>query len=149
MNEVKDVKLQKQIIFFMTLYKKPYLQPYKGKSTRHTCPSCKTKSSFTRYLDGNTGQPIHPTVGKCNREIKCGYHYTPRQYFSDHPELKNNQAKSQLPNNRSPLKIESSQANPQHSSTQGPAKYKNSTPTQKPVTGPAQHTSMQTALTQH
>lgn len=65
------------------MYKPPYLQKYAGKSTRFTCPGCKTPHSFTRYLDGETHQPIHPTVGRCNREIKCGYHYTPRQYFTD------------------------------------------------------------------
>jgi hypothetical protein len=65
------------------MYKPPYLQKYAGKSTRFTCPACKTPHSFTRYLDGETHQPIHPTVGRCNREIKCGYHYTPRQYFED------------------------------------------------------------------
>ena len=65
------------------MYKPPYLQKYAGKSTRFTCPGCKTPYSFTRYLDGETHQPIHATVGRCNREIKCGYHYTPRQYFSD------------------------------------------------------------------
>lgn len=79
----------------MPHYKKPYLQPYKGKSTRHTCPACKDAYSFTLYLDGNTGQPIHPTVGKCNHENKCGYHYTPRQYFNDYPEKKNNQPQKQ------------------------------------------------------
>lgn len=79
----------------MSLYKMPYLQPYKGASTRHVCPSCKTKQSFTLYLDGNTDQPIHHTVGKCNREIKCGYHYTPRQFFIDHPEKNNKQSKKQ------------------------------------------------------
>ena len=68
----------------MSLYKQPYLQPYKGMATRHTCPNCKVKKSFTLYLDGNTDQPIHPTVGICNRAIKCGYHYPPRQYFNDH-----------------------------------------------------------------
>jgi len=60
-----------------------YLQPYKGKDTRHDCPSCKAKLSFTQYLDGNTHKPIHDNVGKCNRESKCGYHYTPKQYFID------------------------------------------------------------------
>ena len=63
-----------------------YLQPYKGKSTRHDCPSCKAKLSFTQYLDGNTHKPIHDIVGKCNRESKCGYHYTPKQFFMDNPE---------------------------------------------------------------
>ena len=62
-----------------------YLQPYKGKDTRHDCPSCKAKLSFTQYLDGNTHKPIHDNVGKCNRESKCGYHYTPKQYFLDNP----------------------------------------------------------------
>lgn len=98
----------------MSIYKRPYLQPYKGKSTRHTCPVCKTKYTFTLYLDGNTGQPIHPTVGKCNREIKCGYHYTPRQYFDEHPECKNNQSETQIPNNHTPQMSVPSRANPLH-----------------------------------
>ena len=62
-----------------------YLEPYKGKNTRHTCPACKTKHSFTLYLNGNTYEPIHPTVGKNNRESKCGNHYTPKQFFIDNP----------------------------------------------------------------
>ena len=66
-------------------YLQPYLQPYKGKSTRHNCPACKSKLSFTLYLNGNTHEPIHRSVGKCNRESKCGYHYTPKQYFMDNP----------------------------------------------------------------
>jgi hypothetical protein len=65
--------------------KSPYLQPYRGISTRHICPSCGQKQSFTFYLDGNTHEPIYKTVGKCNRESKCGYHYTPKQYFIDNP----------------------------------------------------------------
>ncbi len=67
------------------MYAQPYLQKYKGISTRHTCPECGQKQSFTLYLDGTTNEPIHKTVGKCNRESKCGYHYTPKQYFLDNP----------------------------------------------------------------
>ena len=67
------------------MYAPPYLQKYKGVSTRHTCPECGQKQSFTLYFDGNTHEPIHQTVGKCNRESKCGYHYTPKQYFIDNP----------------------------------------------------------------
>ncbi|MEI7676931.1 MAG: PG0870-related protein, partial [Bacteroidales bacterium] len=63
-----------------------YLQKYKGKSTRHTCPLCETNQSFTLYLNGDTHEPIHRTVGICNRETKCGYHYTPKQYFMDNPD---------------------------------------------------------------
>jgi hypothetical protein len=66
-------------------YPQPYLQKYKGKATRHTCPLCETKLSFTLYLNGDTHEPISPKVGKCNRESKCGYHYTPKQYFIDNP----------------------------------------------------------------
>jgi len=69
------------------MYAQPYLQKYKGISTRHTCPECGQKQSFTLYLDGNTNEPIHRTVGKCNRESKCGYHYSPKQYFLDNPPL--------------------------------------------------------------
>ena len=69
----------------MHSYKLPYLQPYKGKTTRHTCPECGKKESFTLYLNGNTNEPIHRTVGKCNRESKCGYHFTPKQFFIDNP----------------------------------------------------------------
>ncbi|HPR20634.1 MAG TPA: DUF6371 domain-containing protein, partial [Proteiniphilum sp.] len=69
------------------LLKQPYLEPYHGPASRHTCPACRKPRCFTRYLDGNTGRPIHPTVGRCNHEIHCGYHYPPRQYFADHPEL--------------------------------------------------------------
>ena len=69
------------------MYAAPYLEKYKGKTTRHTCPECGQKQSFTLYLDGNTNEPIHRTVGKCNRESKCGYHYTPKQYFIDNPSL--------------------------------------------------------------
>lgn len=70
------------------MYTQPYLQPYKGNASRFSCPSCETKHSLTLYLDGNTNEPIHRTVGKCNRESKCGYHYTPKQFFIDNPDCK-------------------------------------------------------------
>jgi hypothetical protein len=37
-----------------------------------------------------TGKHVHPTVGRCNREINCGYHYTPKQYFTDHKITREN-----------------------------------------------------------
>ena len=132
----------------MSIYKRPYLQPYNGKSTRHTCPACKTKYAFTLYLDGNTGQPIHPTVGKCNREIKCGYHYTPRQYFDEHPEYKNTQPESQLSNNSSSQKIKPSRSNSLHGFHQWPTNHTSSNQNQKTVPEPTKETGMQTALPQ-
>ena len=32
--------------------------------------------------------PLHPSVGRCNHESGCGYHYTPKQYFQEHPEYR-------------------------------------------------------------
>ena len=61
------------------------LQKYTNPSSRHTCPACGHPKCFTLYVDPD-GQPIHPTVGRCDHESSCGYHRTPRQYFQDHPE---------------------------------------------------------------
>jgi hypothetical protein len=82
------------------MYKLPYLQKYKGKSTRYKCPSCGRTQSFTLYLDGNTHEPIHRTVGRCNREIKCGYHYIPKQYFDNNPStsVETRHTSSKIPN---------------------------------------------------
>lgn len=63
------------------------LEPYKSMDTRYHCPSCKHRDkTFSRYINTETGEHIHPSVGRCNREIKCGYHLTPRQFFGDNPE---------------------------------------------------------------
>ena len=60
------------------------LEPYKGMGTRYVCPECvKSERTFVRYIDTHTGKHIHPTVGKCNREDRCGYHYSPKEYFED------------------------------------------------------------------
>ncbi len=62
------------------------LERYRGLSTRYICPQCGRKHTFTRYIDTeNNNQYISDNVGKCNRLDKCGYHYTPRQYFTDNP----------------------------------------------------------------
>jgi hypothetical protein len=60
------------------------LEPYKGMNTRYKCPSCQQKDkTFSLYIDTDTGEHIHPAVGRCNRESNCGHHYTPKQYFQD------------------------------------------------------------------
>ena len=62
------------------------LERYRGRGTRYTCPQCGRKYTFTRYIDTeNNNQYISDNVGKCNRLDKCGYHYTPKQYFTDNP----------------------------------------------------------------
>ena len=63
------------------------LEKYRGPRTRHVCPQCHRKQSFTRYIDThNNNEYINDNVGKCNRLDKCGYHYTPKQYFEEHPQ---------------------------------------------------------------
>jgi hypothetical protein len=60
------------------------LEKYKGHGSRHACPKCGRKE-FVRYIDKKTGEYLADDVGRCNREVKCGYHYTPRQHFADNP----------------------------------------------------------------
>lgn len=59
------------------------LEKYRTPASRHTCPECGKRREFVRYVD-TLGEVEFPAyVGKCNREMNCGYHYTPRQYFKD------------------------------------------------------------------
>ena len=69
------------------------LQTYKGMATRRVCPNCGDKRSFVYYVD-EENTPLHPSVGRCNHESSCGYHYTPKQYFQDHPECRTSNASS-------------------------------------------------------
>lgn len=60
------------------------LEPYKGLKTRYHCPGCQSNSkTFSLYIDAGTGEHLNDSVGRCNRESSCGYHYTPKQYFQD------------------------------------------------------------------
>ena len=60
------------------------LEPYKGMNSRYHCPSCQQRDkTFSLYIDTERWEHIHPSVGRCNRESNCGYHYTPKQYFQD------------------------------------------------------------------
>ena len=63
------------------------LQKYNGLRTRHICPNCERPNQFTYYVS-EEGEVLNKTIGRCNREEKCGYHKTPRMYFSENPELK-------------------------------------------------------------
>ena len=62
------------------------LEKYRGRGSRYVCPQCGRKYTFTRYIDThNNNEYVNDKVGKCNRLDKCGYHYTPKQYFEDNP----------------------------------------------------------------
>ena len=82
------------------------LQPYKGMATRHSCPNCHKTREFVRYIDVRDGEILADWVGRCNREVECGYHYTPKQYFRDNqiysqprspPDLRRYSVKKQIP----------------------------------------------------
>lgn len=65
------------------------LEKYTGQKSRHTCPACERKRCFTLYVNED-GESLNPAVGRCDHEFACGYHYTPAQYFADHPEASDN-----------------------------------------------------------
>ena len=64
------------------------LEPYKGSSTRHNCPACERPRCFARYIDTEGKMQFPDNVGRCDHEHSCSYHYTPKEYFADHPEEK-------------------------------------------------------------
>ncbi len=74
------------------------LQRYAGVSSRYTCPGCGGKRCLTLYVDENSN-PLDEKVGRCDHESGCGYHYTPKEYFRDHPDLSTDARKTSY-NNR-------------------------------------------------
>lgn len=52
-----------------------------------TCPACGRQKKLVRYVDTQTGRFLADYVGKCDRIFKCGYLYTPSDYFRTHPWL--------------------------------------------------------------
>lgn len=53
------------------------------------CPKCGCKACFTRYVDSKREITFPDYVGRCDREQSCGYHFTPREYFQENPEIIN------------------------------------------------------------
>lgn len=66
------------------------LEPYKGMKTKFECPECGRKQKFSRYINTSTGEYLDPSVGRCDRQIKCGYHKTPKQFFQENPDKNRN-----------------------------------------------------------
>ena len=64
------------------------LEPYKGVSTRHSCPNCHRQRCFSKYIDTEKQIQFPEYVGHCDHEQKCGYHFTPRDYFEQNPSEK-------------------------------------------------------------
>ena len=72
----------------MTTYRF-HLEKYRCGS-KIDCPSCGKKRCFVRYIDEQSTVRFPSSVGKCDHEQSCGYHYTPRAYFRDNPEAMSN-----------------------------------------------------------
>ena len=64
------------------------LEKYRGTKSRYTCPSCGARHSFVRYKD-ERGDYIDESVGRCNRESKCGYHKKPKHFYAENPNYLN------------------------------------------------------------
>ncbi|RCS28091.1 hypothetical protein DUT90_01935 [Polaribacter sp. WD7] len=45
-------------------------------SKKFNCPNCH-KKSFVKYIDNETNLYLDPTIGRCDRERKCGYFKKP------------------------------------------------------------------------
>lgn len=52
------------------------------KSVKHKCPQCK-KNRLVLYIDTENASYLSFNVGRCDREINCGYHLTPKTYFKN------------------------------------------------------------------
>jgi len=64
------------------------LQKYGGVQSRYRCPACNHRNkTFKLYISTQTGQSLASHVGKCDREDKCGYHYTPRMWFEGNKSI--------------------------------------------------------------
>ena len=63
-----------------------YKYPFANYATK--CPKCGQRR-FKQYLYSD-GTPIHPTVGRCNREESCGYEYKPKEYLESNKILLKN-----------------------------------------------------------
>ena len=70
-----------------------HLEKYRHGS-KIDCPNCGKKHCFVRYIDEQGTVRFPSTVGKCDHEQSCGYHYTPREYFRDNPETMSNDNRS-------------------------------------------------------
>ena len=49
-----------------------------------TCPHCGRRKCLVRYVDTQNGfRYVDDSVGKCDHQHSCGYHYKPSDYYKD------------------------------------------------------------------
>lgn len=63
-----------------------HLQKY-SPGSKTCCPACGRKQCFTRYVDDEGVVTFPDDVGICDHINSCGYHYAPKAYFNDHPDV--------------------------------------------------------------
>lgn len=51
-------------------------------SAKRECPGC-GRRTFKRYTNTDSGEPIAEEAGRCDREVNCGYHLPPKEYFAE------------------------------------------------------------------
>lgn len=60
------------------------LEKYNPKVGKHICPSCNHRNVFVRYINNDSKEYLDDTIGRCDREEKCGYHKKPIDFFQEH-----------------------------------------------------------------
>jgi predicted RNA-binding Zn-ribbon protein involved in translation (DUF1610 family) len=55
-------------------------------SKKHNCPNC-GKRTFVRYIALEGNHYVSEQVGRCDREVKCGFHLPPTTYFKENPSF--------------------------------------------------------------
>ena len=81
-NEVNEVdKHRKKMIN----NQRKYRYNLRRGSRKDICPSC-GRRTFTPYVDADE-VPLSPVVGRCDRQDKCRYHYSPSDFRHDNPPI--------------------------------------------------------------
>jgi len=70
------------------------LEKHDQRIGKHICPECKQRS-FVKYVNSETNQYVDNTVGRCDREVKCGYHLPPNEFLEAYGHFNESQQVSQ------------------------------------------------------
>ena len=46
-------------------------------SKKYRCPACNANKTYKRYINNQKGEYLPYEYGRCDREVKCGYFFTP------------------------------------------------------------------------
>lgn len=64
-------------------------------SKKYPCPRCH-KKRFVPYVNMDTNEILNLHVGRCDREVKCGYHMKPKEYFQNSSTTRLNNTKQSI-----------------------------------------------------